>query len=312
MFSRKGALLFVIAIAVGPSCAGGGCSPSEEEEPRAVDCSSCPLDFTTSGTVSFQNDLFKDADPVGIFRRACNLGSTCHGTNPGAKAGLYLGPSGGPMSACGADTGAAACTAGGTDCGGRDDRCLDQKRACTCGTQHCATELQRCIADPTTGESTCGPPTAGAVCASDADCNGGAAGTCVDPEPTCVCGDDVCTTPGQRCAPTPVDTDTALKASIINGLMRASKTFPSMPIITPNDPKNSFLMWKVDGCQSCSGKLASRNCAQGETGDCCSVQSGALPGNSLCGDSMPRGSDILSEAERDKIRLWIAQGAQNN
>jgi len=158
----------------------------------------------------------------------------------------------------------------------------------------------------------CGPPTDGGVCAGDPDCNAGAAGTCDDPDPSCVCGDDVCTAPGQRCVPSPADSDMALKTAVINGLMKPSKTFPSMPLVTPNDPKNSFLMWKVDGCQSCSGKLASHNCAAGETADCCSVQSGALPGNVLCGDRMPRGSDFLPQAERDKIRLWIAQGAQNN
>lgn len=313
MFSRKRALLFVIAIAVGPSCAGGGCSPSDEEEADAVDCNTCPPEFTTSGTVSFQNDLFDD--DTGIIRRACTLGSTCHGANPGGKAGLYLGPSLGPRSACGADTGAAACAYGSKDCGtDTDDTCHDAPKACTCGGQHCPSVQQRCIADPTTGGSMCGLPSdAAGVCATDADCNGGAVGTCVDPEPTCSCGGDECTSPGQRCVPSPVDTDTALKAAVINGLNRASKTFPSMMLVTPGDPTKSFLMWKVDGCQTCGEKLGvTHNCATGETGACCSVQSGAL-GKSLCGDRMPRGSDKpLSKTERDKIRLWIAQGAQNN
>src|SRR5688572_15360558 len=73
MFRHKRALLFVVAIAVGPSCAGGGCSPSDEEDdgPPAVDCNACRagLPITGTGDVSFTNDLFSDTK--GIFRRAC-------------------------------------------------------------------------------------------------------------------------------------------------------------------------------------------------------------------------------------------------
>jgi hypothetical protein len=80
-----------------------------------------------------------------------------------------------------------------------------------------------------------------------------------------------------------------------DGVMRASKTLPSMQLVKPGDPANSFLMLKIDGCLS------------GLTG-CTPLEQDVGP----CGDSMPSGSELLSAEERDLFRRWIAQGAQNN
>jgi hypothetical protein len=64
----------------------------------------------------------------------------------------------------------------------------------------------------------------------------------------------------------------------------------SMRVIAPNDPENSFLMAKVDGL--CASNLA---CTGGD-----------------CGDPMPQASDPLPADQKDIIRRWIAQGAQDN
>ncbi len=60
-----------------------------------------------------------------------------------------------------------------------------------------------------------------------------------------------------------------------------------MPIITPSDPSQSYLMHKIDG-------------------DACKLCSGA------CGKSMPNNSPVMSVDRRDVIRRWIAQGAKDN
>lgn len=65
-----------------------------------------------------------------------------------------------------------------------------------------------------------------------------------------------------------------------------------MPIVTAGDPKNSYIMHKMDG-DSCT-----------LTAQCVDTQD--------CPNSMPSGSDILPAANRDTIRRWIAQGAQDN
>jgi hypothetical protein len=65
---------------------------------------------------------------------------------------------------------------------------------------------------------------------------------------------------------------------------------PNMKIVKPNEPQNSFLMHKMDGTLSCAP-----------------VECGAN-----CGGSMPLGAPLRSEADRDKVRRWIAQGAKND
>jgi hypothetical protein len=82
-----------------------------------------------------------------------------------------------------------------------------------------------------------------------------------------------------------------------DGVMRSSKTVPSMQIVKPGDPSNSFLMRKIDGCFS-----------DLETG-CSALQPTPV---GACGETMPFGSELLSVEERDVFRRWIFQGAQNN
>lgn len=64
----------------------------------------------------------------------------------------------------------------------------------------------------------------------------------------------------------------------------------TMKIVEANSPQNSFLMHKMDNTLTC-GDVA---CEAG------------------CGGSMPLANPILSAADRDTVRLWIAQGAKND
>ena len=72
-------------------------------------------------------------------------------------------------------------------------------------------------------------------------------------------------------------------------LQAKSKKLPEMPYVTPGDPENSFLMHKLDA-------------------DLCTIAERCV-GRS-CGKTMPADNDLLTEAERDTVRRWIAQGAQ--
>lgn len=68
---------------------------------------------------------------------------------------------------------------------------------------------------------------------------------------------------------------------------------PAMNIITPGDPAHSFVLHKLDHTLDCSLL------------PCAATKS--------CGSTMPQGSEEpLPQDERDLIRRWIAQGAQNN
>lgn len=66
---------------------------------------------------------------------------------------------------------------------------------------------------------------------------------------------------------------------------------PAMAIVKPGDPAQSFMMYKLDGLLTC------------ETLACAATKT--------CGGAMPEGPQ-LPQAERDTIRRWIFQGAQNN
>jgi hypothetical protein len=72
---------------------------------------------------------------------------------------------------------------------------------------------------------------------------------------------------------------------------KPSVKLPSMLEVKPGDPKNSFLMRKLDG-------------------DHCVLD--AQCQGSTCGDSMPNKEEQLSVDERDRVRRWIAQGAKND
>jgi hypothetical protein len=93
--------------------------------------------------------------------------------------------------------------------------------------------------------------------------------------------------------------------AIVKGIVGVkSVEDPSMNIVTAGDPTNSFLMHKIDGDQ-CT--LASQ----------CEAPDGAIfMGNTTvpvpCGQNMPYLNSMLTTAELDTIRRWIAQGAMDN
>jgi hypothetical protein len=63
-----------------------------------------------------------------------------------------------------------------------------------------------------------------------------------------------------------------------------------MKIVEANSPQKSFLMHKMDNTLMCADVA----CEAG------------------CGSSMPLANPVLSEADRDTVRRWIAQGAKND
>ncbi len=83
-------------------------------------------------------------------------------------------------------------------------------------------------------------------------------------------------------------------SAIFNGLVgKASAEDPSMPLVTAGDPTRSFLLLKMDGTQDTQASA----CAAGEMGS--------------CGLSMPFGS-MLDQGTRDRVRAWIAMGANDD
>jgi hypothetical protein len=87
-------------------------------------------------------------------------------------------------------------------------------------------------------------------------------------------------------------TDNSDAAKVHDGIVNTpSVDLPSMAVVKPNDPANSFLMHKIDGDQ-------------------CTLDAQCVGKNCLL--SMPQNSDLIEVARRDTVRRWIAQGAQNN
>lgn len=76
-----------------------------------------------------------------------------------------------------------------------------------------------------------------------------------------------------------------------NIVSKAGDELPSMDFVTPGDPRNSYLMRKMDASQ-------------------CALDSQCTGGT--CESSMPQNLDSLPVETRDVVRRWIAQGAQNN
>ena len=66
---------------------------------------------------------------------------------------------------------------------------------------------------------------------------------------------------------------------------------PTMPFVTPGNPRESYLMRKMDGSQ-------------------CALDAQCAGGS--CESSMPKGDVPLDIATRDIVRRWIAQGAKND
>jgi hypothetical protein len=94
------------------------------------------------------------------------------------------------------------------------------------------------------------------------------------------------------------DPDAAARTAIIAGLVGvASKTAPSMPLVTASDSAQSFLIHKIDDTHNTLGLT-------------CTAQPGAKT-NAPCGDSMPQGSPMAG-CRRDVVRDWVDQGAQDN
>lgn len=86
--------------------------------------------------------------------------------------------------------------------------------------------------------------------------------------------------------------------TVLNGIVgQMSPENPQMDIIKAGDPENSYLMHKLDGDQC----VYASNCDNTHN-----------PTFAKCGVQMPFSGPYLTEDQRDSIRRWIAQGAQNN
>jgi hypothetical protein len=94
------------------------------------------------------------------------------------------------------------------------------------------------------------------------------------------------------------DPTAAERTAIITGLVGvASKTAPSMPLVTAGDASQSFLVHKLDDTHNTLGLT-------------CTAQPGAKS-NEPCGDLMPQGTQMAA-CRRDIVRDWVQQGAQDN
>ncbi len=96
----------------------------------------------------------------------------------------------------------------------------------------------------------------------------------------------------------PTPTADQIKAIFDQSVNQPAVANPSMKIITPGDPANSFLMYKLDGDPNATDQVS---CA---TLECAKDKS--------CLDAMPQGGPPLPSDARDIIRRWIAQGAKND
>jgi len=78
-----------------------------------------------------------------------------------------------------------------------------------------------------------------------------------------------------------------LSAGVAYGNMAdvASIQLPSMDLIEPGDPDNSYLVRKIEGTQTQAGGLGGR---------------------------MPAGTSPLSQEIIDMIRVWVEEGATDN
>ena len=89
--------------------------------------------------------------------------------------------------------------------------------------------------------------------------------------------------------------DDATRAKIRGGLVAVkAKLAVTMLLVQPGSPKDSFLMHKIEGDQSC----ADIACNPIDTGK--------------CGETMPQRSTPLEHGASATIRDWIAQGAGEN
>ncbi len=85
---------------------------------------------------------------------------------------------------------------------------------------------------------------------------------------------------------------------VYSNLVGAAAVASALKRVEPGKPEDSFLMHKLDGCleeirTTCTLEVSSKN-------------------PHPCGVPMPQGSPKQPEAERELVRAWIKQGAQNN
>ena len=89
--------------------------------------------------------------------------------------------------------------------------------------------------------------------------------------------------------------DDATLAKIHTGLVGVHGKLPvTMLLVQAGSPKDSFMMHKIDGDQSCAAI------------DCNAISTGK------CGESMPQRSTPLEAQAKKAIRDWIAEGAAND
>lgn len=86
--------------------------------------------------------------------------------------------------------------------------------------------------------------------------------------------------------------DAPTRAEVLQSLLAVSTTAPSLHRVTPSNPKHSFLIIKIEGCQNSMGL----SCG------------GAVKGKP-CGDRMPALSDELPKDKQSLLARWIARGA---
>jgi hypothetical protein len=149
-------------------------------------------------------------------------------------------------------------------------------------------------------------------CSSDSDGNGKNAPACTEytvpagtdlTAPAVSFKDDVlpafrqscvfssCHGPGLAPSFGPKQGDADTKAIVEGMVGKPSAELTSMNLVTAGDPKQSWLMRKLDG-------------------DFCLFKSQCEGGD--CGELMPAGGDRLDVQTRDTVRRWIAQGAKDN
>jgi hypothetical protein len=76
---------------------------------------------------------------------------------------------------------------------------------------------------------------------------------------------------------------------------------PDMSIVKAGDPAHSFMTYKLDGNFPTAPTMDDVNCPEL-----------TCAGTMTCGLAEPSAGSQLPAAQRDVIRRWIAQGAQNN
>lgn len=96
--------------------------------------------------------------------------------------------------------------------------------------------------------------------------------------------------------PPPADVDSASIHALLVGV--PSITAPAVDLVSPGSAEESFFMLKIDGCQNAHALD-------------CERQPGS-ESEAACGGNMPLAGRPVCNADRDRIRRWIAQGALDN